>query len=51
MLELSLDHLGLITRPAELSRADRDRLSEGLAAVVDAVGHRETGLYIRGKWS
>ncbi|ORX41021.1 hypothetical protein BD324DRAFT_654638 [Kockovaella imperatae] len=38
MLELSLDHLGLVTRPPELPMAERDRIARGLEQLVDNVG-------------
>ena len=39
MLELSLNHLGLITKPEELSTVEQDRIVKGLAKIVLAVGN------------
>lgn len=41
MLDLSLDHLGLITRPDD--EASPGEIADGLVAIVDQVGDGEPG--------
>ena len=38
MLELSLDHLGLVTRPERLSRKEKDRIETSLLQLAELVG-------------
>lgn len=38
MLDLSLDHLGLITRPDDVPPGQRGAIAEGLARVVEDIG-------------
>lgn len=42
MLDLSLDHLGLITRPDDEARERLGEIEDGLSRIVDAIGIGET---------
>ena len=41
MLDLSLDHLGLITRPNDVPAGEEGLISQGLAKIVDEIGAGE----------
>lgn len=41
MLDLSLDHLGLITRPDDEAKGEEGTVSNGLSAIVDRIGDGE----------
>ena len=41
MLDLSLDHLGLITRPTDLPPGEEGVIASGLSKIVDQIGERE----------
>lgn len=38
MLDLSLDHLGLVTRPDDEPEAEKGLISRGLSEIVDRIG-------------
>jgi hypothetical protein len=49
MVELSLDHLGLITRPENVRKEEANVISTGLHRIVEKIGDGESSIVcIRG---